>query len=74
MGGNIPGENFLGSNYSGGGFSRREFGGWEFFGREFHRGGFPRTIFACNVSILIFQKIIIKYDETFNKNIYTLNT
>ena len=47
-------------------------------GRNFSGGNFPGVIFlepfsSYNISILIFQKIINKYEESFNKNIYNLN-
>ena len=42
-------------------------------------GNFPGGIFlepfcSYNVSIVIFQKMINKYDKTFNRKIYTLNS
>ena len=49
-----------------------EFDGWEFFGLGFPGGSFIEP--SYNVSILIFQKIIKKYNKTFNERIYTLNS
>ena len=62
MGGNIPRENFMGSNFPGGSLA----------GGNFLGGNSPVEIFiepfsSYNVSILIFQKIINKYNMTFNK-------
>ena len=59
MGGNIPGENFLGGN-----FPRGNLPGGSLMGGNS----------SYNVSILIFQKIINKYNMTFNKKIYILNS
>ena len=73
MSGYNPGENFLNGNFPGG-ISQGEFDGWEFLGREFPRGNFHRTVFLYNVSILIFQKIISKYNMAFNKKMHTLNS
>ena len=51
-----------------GGIFQGEFNGWEFFGWEFLQGEiFIELSSSCNVSILIFQKIINKYNMTFNK-------
>ena len=33
-----------------------------------------KPVSSYDVSILIFQKIISKYNKTFNKKIYTLNS
>ena len=73
MGRNIPTENFLGGNFPGGIFQRGSL-----MGGNFLQGISPGRIFlepfsSYNVSILIFQKIIKKYNKTFNKKIYTLN-
>ena len=76
---NIPGENFLGGNLPGG-CSRGLFHGCEFWWVRIFRVGIPlEEIFlepfsSYNVSILIFQKNIIKYNMAFNKKIYTLNS
>ena len=38
------------------------------------RGIFLKPFFSYNVSILTFQKIITRYNKSFNKKIYTLNS
>ena len=73
MDGNIPGENFLGSNFMGEGFQ----GGLWWMG--IFRIGIPSgRIFlgpfsSYNISVLIFQKIIDKYNKTFSKRTCTQN-
>ena len=62
MGGNIPRENFLGGNFPGGSLT-----GGSFLGENFPGEIFIEPSSSYNVSILIFQKIINKYNMTFNK-------
>ena len=69
MAGNIPRENFLGGNFPGGSLT-----GGSFLGENFPGEIFIEPSSSYNVSILIFQKIINKYNMTFNKKIYTLNS
>ena len=75
MGGNIPGENFLDWKFQEGGIFKE--GAWwvVIFRMEIPKGGiFLGPFSSYNVSIDIFQKIINKYNKTFNKKIYTLNS
>ena len=75
MGGNIPGENFLDGKFQEGGIFKE--GAWwvVIFRMEIPTGGiFLGPFSSYNVSIVIFQKIIYKYNKTFNKKIYTLNS
>ena len=65
MGGNIPGGNFQGKNFPGGILMDGNFPGGNFPGENF-LGPFS----SHNISILIFQKMINKYNKTFNKKIY----
>ena len=74
MGGKIPDENFLGGNSTG-----RIFQGGVWWVGIFRMGIPPggislKPFSSYDVSILIFQKIISKYNKTFNKKIYTLNS
>ena len=62
---NIPSENFLGGKFprgGGGGFPGRSLIGGNFLG-----GNSPGGIFFMMYLFLFFQKIINKYDKTFNK-------
>ena len=74
MDGNIPGENFLGGNFPVGGGSFPGGVWWV----EIFRVGIPPVGISLepfslfNGSILIFQKIMNKYNKTFNKKIYIL--
>ena len=71
MGGNNPGENFLGANFLGVGVFQ---GGVWWVGISPGEGIFIEPFSSYNVSILIFQKIINKYYQTFNKKICTFNS
>ena len=77
MGGNIPGENILGGNFPGRGRGIFQWG--SLICGNFSGGNSPGEIFldpfsSYNVSILIFQRIINKYNKNFKKKIYTLNS
>ena len=72
--GNIPGENFLGGNFPGVSFPGGSLMGGNFSGGNSPGGIFLEPFASCNVSTLVFQKIINKYSKIFNKKIYTLNS
>ena len=76
MGGNIPGENFSGWQFSGGeGIFQGGVLWVGIFRVGLPPGGISLEAFSSySVSILIFQKIINKYNKTLNKEIYTLNS
>ena len=71
--GNNPDENFLGGNFLAG-FSKEEFDGCEFLEWQSPGGIFIEPSSSYKASILIFQKVLSKYNLTFNKKIYTLNS
>ena len=65
MVGNIPSGNFPGGIFQ----------GEVWLGEFYFRGGIFLERFSLhNVSILIFQKMINKYNKTFNEKTYTLNS
>ena len=76
MGGNIPGENFSGWQFSEGeGIFQGGVLWVGIFRVGIPPGGISLEAFSSySVSILIFQKIINKYNKTLNKEIYTSNS